>query len=219
MRKTIASTIFGLSALALPLAANAQSAPPYFGSGPSTPWYGQLNAGALFLQDINGRYGGFQGQGEFDNGYSLSGALGYRFQGGLRAEAEFGYGRASYDKVSGGGGSSGVSGGRVNMYSFTGNAFYDIPTGTFVTPYVGGGVGLVRTTYDSGSATLNGNTFNVQRGDKTSFTALAEAGASLSLSPGMDLVPSYRYQWINDGGDSFDNNRVHMLRLGLRVNF
>jgi opacity protein-like surface antigen len=215
MRKTIASALVGLSALALPFGAQAQG----MSTPPSTPWYGQLNAGMMFLQDANGRFGGIPGEAEYDTGYSLSGALGYRFLGGWRAEAEFGYGRTSYDKIRGAGETSGVSGGDVNIYSFTGNAYYDFPTGTLVTPYLGGGVGLVRTTYDNGTANFGFGNVSTRRSDRTSFTALAEAGASVAITPGMDLVPSYRFQWINDGDDGYDNTRAHMLRLGLRVNF
>ena len=214
MRKFLGMLV-GAAAIAAPFAASAQT-----GSYGPRGWYGSLNGGLLFLQDADGNFGPIGGvETSYDTGYSFSGALGYRFGNNFRAEGEFGYGHSSIDEVKVGGGTYGVSDGDVNIYSFTANGFYDIPTGTLITPYVGAGIGLVRTDFDTGTVNVNGTTVSGSRDDDTNLTLLAEVGAAVAVAPNIAVVPSYRYQWINNGDEGFDNDSAHMLRVGLRFNF
>lgn len=179
-----------------------------------TGWYGTLSGAWLMPEDTDGRVGGTGVIVERDDGYGIFGAAGYRFPGNLRAEAELGYGTMDFDSARIGAGRVGL-GGDVDMYSLTGAGFYDIPTGTVLTPYLGAGAGLVHQRLDRASASFGGTTVAADNDSSTDLTAFAEAGVTIKVAQ-FELVPAYRYQWIDDGDGGFDDTTLHMLRLGLR---
>ena len=93
---------------------------------------------------------------EYDVGFKIAGMVGYRLGGGLRVESELFFSRAkvdkqTYDNVTLGG--RPVAGlGKVDV-PVSGSAkqagalmsvWFDIPTGSDWTPYVGGGAGFIR---------------------------------------------------------------------------
>ena len=175
-----------------------------------TGWYGALTGAWLIPEDTDGSGVTI----ERDDGWGLFGAAGYRFPGNFRVEGELGYSTMDFDSARFGAGTVGL-GGDVDMYSLTGAGYYDIPTGTIFTPYIGGGAGVVHQRLDRASATLGGSTVAADDDSSTDLTAFAEAGLTVKVAQ-FELVPSYRYQWINDGDGGFDDSEIHMLRLGLR---
>jgi opacity protein-like surface antigen len=200
----IAAALLATTALALP--AQAQENRLKHGS------YAGITGGYLMPQDTD-RSGGSHL--ESDNGYGISGQYGYRFPNNLRLEAELGYGNVDNDSYHANGGSAGV-GGDTDQYSLTGAAYYDIATGTPLTPYFGGGAGIMHQRRDRPAVSVNGSTLGGNDGNDTDFTAFGEVGIGYQVADGLEIVPSYRYQWINDGAQGLDDTTQHVARLGFR---
>jgi opacity protein-like surface antigen len=191
--------------------AQAQQSSSYMG------WYGTVSAGYLQLQDVSGSIGGTSVKGEYDPGWSVSGALGWSFGNGLRTEVEGGYGRSSFDSVDIGGTKVGLSG-DIDLWSAYMAAYYDFNI-LGVKPYLGAGAGIVHFDVDNISATANGTTFTGNGGNGTNFSAFGEAGLSFPLSDRLALVPAVRYVWIDDGGSGFDDDTAWIFKAGLRYRF
>jgi len=200
----VAAALLTTTALTLP--ANAQD------NRLKTGAYAGITGGYLMTPDID-RDGGAHL--ERDNGYSISGQYGYRFPNNLRLEGELGFGQIDNDRYYANGGRAGV-GGDTDQYSLTGAAYYDIATGTPLTPYLGAGAGLVHQRYDRPTVTSNGSTLGGNDGNDTDFTAFGEVGVGYQVANGLEIVPSYRYQWINDGAQGLDDSTQHVARLGFR---
>jgi opacity protein-like surface antigen len=180
-------------------------------------WYGQVSAGYLQLQDVDGSISGTSVKGEYESGWALTGAVGYAYGNGLRTELEGGYGRTGYDSVNIGGTKVDLNG-DINMWSLYGAGYYDFNVGS-VKPYVGGGIGVVRWDVDNVSATVGGTTFTGSGGNGSNFSAFGEAGLSFALSERLDLVPAVRYIWVDDGDSNFDNDTAWLFKVGLRYKF
>lgn len=174
--------------------------------------YGGLSFGALMPEDTDGPGGS---EVERDTGYAIYGQYGYRFPNQLRLEAELGYGNSEYDRFHAGGTSAGL-GDDTDMYSLTGAAYYDFATGSPLTPYLGAGTGVVHQRFDRNTASAGGTTLAGNDDSSTDLTAFGELGLSYQLSSSLELVPSYRYQWINDGDQGLDDTTMHIARIGLR---
>ncbi len=70
--------------------------------------------------------------------------------------------------------------------------------------------------HDRPAVTSNGSTLGGNDGNATDFTAFGEAGVAYKVSDGLEIVPSYRYQWINDGAQGLDDTTQHVARIGFR---
>ena len=120
-------------------------------------------------------------------------------------------------------------------YAGTVNAFYDFTRFSWITPYVGAGVGYqqgVQTPGDrqhayetfstptpnevTGPAGTTGGTFVDQTGssDGGQGTWLVEGGVSLPMTRHLSLVPAYRYTQGFHGHDG-----INVERIGLRYSF
>jgi opacity protein-like surface antigen len=195
-----------LATTALASVAQAQENRLNYGS------YGGITGGYLMPQDTD-RSGGATL--ERDNGYGISAQYGHRFRNNLRLEGELGYGNIDNDRYRANGGSVGTAG-DTDQFSLTGAAYYDIATGTPLTPYFGGGAGIMHQRHDRPTVTSNGSTLGGNDGSDTDFTAFGEVGIGYKVSDGLELVPSYRYQWINDGAQGLDDSTQHVARIGFR---
>jgi opacity protein-like surface antigen len=206
MRRLALATIAAIAPLAaLPAAAQQQPG-----------WYGTLSGAWLVPRD-------YDGSGAFDevktyNGYGLFAGAGYRYGNGFRAEAELGYGNVENDRVTRSGIGTTEVGGDIDMYSLTGAVYYDLPVDFVVKPYIGAGAGIVHQRNSRPATTIGGATLPAGD-DSTDLTAFGEIGLSYQLTPTMALVPSYRYQWINDGQNGLDDSGMHVAKLGLRYGF
>ncbi|WP_341898835.1 porin family protein [Ferrovibrio terrae] len=204
----LAATLLSTTALALP--AFAQDKPDTTTLKPGA--YAGFTGGYLMTPDTD-RDGGAHL--ERDNGYSFAGQYGYRLPNNLRLEAELGYGSIDNDSYHANGGRTGVRG-DTDQYSLTGAAYYDIATGTPLTPYAGAGAGLMHQRFDRPAATANGSTLPGNSDSSTDLTAFGEVGVGYKLASSLEIVPSYRYQWINDGANGLDDSTQHVARLGFR---
>ncbi len=174
--------------------------------------YGGITGGYLMPQDTDRSGGGYL---ERDNGYGISAQYGHRFRNNLRLEGELGYGNMDNDRYHANGGSAATSG-DTDQFSLTGAAYYDIATNTPLTPYFGGGAGIMHQRHDRPAVTSNGSTLGGNDGNATDFTAFGEAGVAYKVLDGLEIVPSYRYQWINDGAQGLDDTTQHVARIGFR---
>ncbi|MBS4048647.1 MAG: porin family protein [Alphaproteobacteria bacterium] len=181
----------------------------------NTGWYGALSGSYLLPEDTDGPSNSTL---EYDNGFAIYGAAGYRFPNGFRAEAELGYGNIDLDRLRVGTTNAKLNG-DVDLFTATGAVYYDFATGSSFSPYVGAGAGVARQKSSTVSATSGGTTVTVNGDSSTDLTAFGEAGVSIRLSSNLDLVPAYRYQWIDDGEGGFDDTTAHVFKVGLRYWF
>ena len=80
----------------------------------------------------------------FDTGYILAGALGYKWQSGLRTELELGYRKSTVNDFSGAGAT-----GNQRVMGLMGNLLYDFGELGSINPYVGGGIGGASTKWNN----------------------------------------------------------------------
>lgn len=155
--------------------------------------------------------------GELDEGYAVSGAVGYNFGAGWRSELEVAYRNNDVDSLENAAGASLPSpGGDVTSTAFMFNGYYDLPTGTALTPYVGAGIGLARVNVDYDSAGVN-----IADEDSTEFAYQGVAGLSYAISPNADLFAEYKYFATSDidlGGGAEADYQNHTVLAGLKYN-
>lgn len=155
-----------------------------------------------------------------ETGWGIAGGLGYRF-GDFRVEGEFLYGRSDADNVTFSGGGGDVSG-YYDMWGGTANFFYDIPTGTKFTPYVGAGLGAIR--FTANDITLPG--FPPTHGGNTLFTYKLMAGVSYALTDAWRVLLGYRFMGMGEqdyetGGIPLrgDAIQTHAVQVGIQFYF
>jgi opacity protein-like surface antigen len=179
-------------------------------------------------------------------GFAGNAAIGYNFSNyNMRLELEAGYQRSLYDSVDqflpndpvrspGGGAANFAVQGARRIYTGAVNLFYDVPTGIFVWPYVGLGVGAASEQLtplnilvpDGGGVPPGGRvstdsfiTFG-HSNFVTNFLFQAEIGLSVEVAKGLVISPSFRYQFINDDDASrYGNTQNYVVRLGTRYTF
>jgi opacity protein-like surface antigen len=117
------------------------------------------------------------------NEFVLGGGVGYQANEYLRGDI-----RGDYAGI----------GSNDHMSTVLGNLYFDIPTDTMITPYLGAGVG-----YGWASGKDDGMAYSLM------------AGAEVSLSDNLSADVGYRYRQILDGADPFD----HEVLVGLRYKF
>lgn len=185
-------------------------------------WYGQVTGAALFPEDqtlsapeTNNTFG-IALNIDYDPGWAIDFAGGYRFENGFRLQGEVGYARANFDSVTLDLIDSGVSfarfrsdvSGGADALNWSLGAFYDLNTDSRFTPYIGGGIGGNYTSVDNIGSSGSSDDINV--------SAYGEAGLAFDLTDRLSLVPAYRFQWINSGNRNLEDFDTHEFRLGLR---
>jgi opacity protein-like surface antigen len=195
------------------MAAGANAAEP-----PSSGFYGAMHGGGALRQNLDVTSGGATGTFEFDPGFSAGLAAGYRFASGFRLEADFTYSRDSFDQLQ----LLGVGvplGGSITSYTGTVGLFYDFRLGSSWRPYLGAGAGVTRQKIANLTATVGATTINFGGSSGTDAAGFGELGLAYAVSSKVELVPSYRFLYVNDGGSGADDSMVHVARLSLRVFF
>lgn len=165
--------------------------------------------------DIEGS--GIDTSADLDLGPVVIGSFGYAYGNGLRAEVEVGHRWNDVDSVGGASASGDVE-------TLTGmiNAFYDIDTGTAITPYLGVGVGGARVHVDGTSPVGGSQIDDVDAG----FAAQGIIGASYAMTEQLNLTLDYRYLTVPDLSYATLTNRGvdtdysdHAVMVGLRWEF
>ena len=171
----------------------------------------------------------------YDGGWAIGGAVGYALPTGLRLEAEVAYREVSLDelKIAEDGGLgvalvgaplNGVTtpaDGRETALSVMGNIWYDIDTGTPLTPYLGGGIGFARIPLDEVSV---GGVEIVNDRD-TVFAYQLGVGLAYALTDHVSVTVDYRFfgttpaTFTDITGDFRSEFHNHSVMAGMRLRF
>ena len=186
--------------------------------------YVQLDAGLAIVGDSDVSGFGVSGDVEFDPGFAVGGAVGYRIQEWMRAELNLNYREADVDKLTAlgyvleGAGDAGAFAALANLY-------IDFTPRSPVTPYVGVGIGVALIDVDS-NGSANALTIN---DDSTEFAWNVMAGAAWSVTDNVDLTLGYRFFSTTDAkldatvagvsGPVDADLKVHEVMFGARYNF
>lgn len=121
----------------------------------------------------------------FNNGYAIGAAAGWQFTPNWRAEGELGYRENSLYVVMPGGNPDGSARATTMMV----NGYFDLPTKTIFTPYIGLGVGAAYLQQDFSSS-------GTQITDEHSwaFAYQGMIGTSAKLTDNMSANLEYRYK-------------------------
>lgn len=176
-------------------------------------------AGLTILPDIDATSAFGTSTIESDPGFGIGVAGGYKFNFGLRAEAEVSLRGNNADNV------DGVSAdGPIAALAVMGNLWYDINTNTSLIPYIGGGVGFARLGADIDLLSVK----LVDDAD-TVFAYQFGGGLGYNLGTGFILFGEYRYFATADptftaepiwGIGPFDAEySTHNILVGLRKEF
>ena len=124
--------------------------------------------------------------GQFDNdpAFVINGAIGTKLKEKFRVEGEIGYHLNAADRTSNGRDFS------FSVISFMGNAYFDIPTQSPLTPYLGLGLGF-------GIAGGSEDTFDTSDSDLVGAFQFM-AGLGYDISPKATLTFGYRYFTTTD---------------------
>ena len=204
--------------------------------------YGAIGAGLSYIgpdRDVESDLGSavvFDSEADYENGIGVYTALGYAYPNNWRGEFEFSYRDNDVRHFAGDG--LGFSGwpsqltGDIQTYSFMLNAIRDIPTGSIVTPYVGGGIGGTRfeANYAGSNPGAIGGPLTIAIDDSaTRLSFQGIAGVGIALAENLTLDASYRYftalkpeftGTLNGAPTTIRTGYVsHSLFAGLRWNF
>lgn len=183
-------------------------------------WYVGIHARMAWVDDTAVNVGGANvGDAEFDNGYGAGASFGYMpggegFWNNTRFELEYSHVRSDFDTIGGA-----AIGDDLNVDSYMANAFYDIPTGTAIVPYIGAGAGWASVDIDVPQIGLDD--------DDTVFAYqfMGGLGYQPSTVPNTTLTIGYRYFATEDPEFSIGATRVdhevssHNLEVGARFAF
>ena len=212
-------------------------------------WYGTINAGAMFLHDVdfgaNLNYGGVltvnvAGEASFETGPSIGGAIGYILNNHVRAEFELGYTEMDHDKAkadaawtftSGGTTLTGAGGLEVEVDGEV-EALYGLANviltplgsqvfeGTKLTPLVGGGIGFVDWDDEIKSISSAGTTLTVNAKESdTDLLTVIMLGLEYDYSENMSLAIKFRHFWAYTGKNGVEDAEADNLLGSLRFKF
>jgi len=117
--------------------------------------------------------------------FLLGGGVGYKFNDHLRTDLRLDY--------------AGVGNDNHDFGSVLGNVYFDIPTGSVITPYVGAGIGYG---------------WSDDRGDDESGVAYAlMAGVEVNITDNVSADVGYRFRQIIDS-ETYANEALVGLRYG-----
>jgi opacity protein-like surface antigen len=206
------------------LAAPTLAAESSSNAGSSGNWYVSVFAGGSSLQEVDTNYTGTAYTIEFDNGYVVGATVGRNITQNWRIEGELSH--AEYDAnafaFSGGPNASASEG--LDATYLLANVWYDIPTRSKISPYVGGGVGIARLKGD----VLFSNGFGFSPSDSNAFTYQLGAGINIPIGSRMTVDAGYRFKVTSKthftdrgGGPDYVNSPIesHSLQFGLRMGF
>lgn len=155
-------------------------------------FYVGVFGGAIFPRDsrISGIIAPAGSEADWKTGFIAGGTLGYIVGNGFRGELEGAYRRSGADRLF-----NQPSTGRITNITAMANVLYDIPTGTIVTPYIGGGVGMSRVNVRDRrtAAGLTGAQSLVFDDNDTAFAYQAIVGVQVQLARDWVAGVDYRY--------------------------
>jgi opacity protein-like surface antigen len=159
-----------------------------------------------------------------DTGFGIGGAVGYRFDN-ARVEFEVGYNNNNVDNIVVNDIEASADG-DIGNWKFLINGYYDFPTDSRFSPYVGGGAGLAILSANDVSASLPPFGAVSIDDSNSSFIFQFKAGAGYDITDELTAFLGYRLMGIP--GQSFevlgtdldaDTLFIHSLQLGARYEF
>lgn len=177
----LASVMIALAGTAAQ-AADAEVVPPekYEAMG----LYLRADAGWSFLEWAGG---------DDDSAFAVGGGVGYRFSDNMRADVRLDY-AGEYEVA---------PGADMSITTVLGNLYFDVPTGTAFTPYVGAGLGYGWASIDNAN-------------DKDGLAYGLMAGVGVDLSDNLTIDLGYRLRdVVTSGSDPMD----HQILTGFRFEF
>lgn len=170
---------------------------------------------------------------KFDNGYQLSGILGYRYNEFFSLESEIAYSNFDYDQVnitvagtatSGGTTFTGTANrsyevdGSISAFSMIFGPSVDIDIVENLELIVGGGIGF--TNHNDEVKSIGGSSGFAYDEDFTNFTTKFKTGLNYSLSSVSYIQAEYGYNFIDSGIENYsDDFTAHSLAGRLVFNF
>ena len=195
------------------------------GADAAEGWYASVQAGGNFLSDADldeptGVLVALGTNVEFDPGFNLAGALGYRWKK-FRVEGEVAYAVNDIDQFEILG--IGVNGGGdVDSVAFMANAFRDFDIGAPWSVYLGGGIGVAIISIND--ADILG--VPLADDDDTAFAYQLGTGVGYEITRATTLSLDYRYfattdpEFTDPTGIPFESEHdSHVIRVGLRFQF
>lgn len=181
MRRFGLALIIATTALTVSQAARAADfeAPPE--AVPS--WYLRGDIGWSFLEWSGG---------DDDSAIALGGGIGYRFNPSFRVDVRGDF-AGDYD----------VGPVDLDVWTVLANGYFDIPTGTMLTPYIGAGIGWGFVNASPGSDD-----------DGVAFALMAGASIDLSATTAIDI--GYRFRDVSISGP---DTMEHQILAGIRFSF
>ncbi|MGQ9369541.1 outer membrane protein [Azospirillum sp. ST 5-10] len=190
------------------------------------------DVGASFGRDVGGSVvegTGFAG--DLGESLLLEAGVGYQLPYNLRTDVTVGY-RPGFaiDSSETLGGLSVSADADVTSWSIMANLYYDVPTGTAFTPYVGGGLGVAFNTVDDIDYAIGAGRIREEGDTKTNFAWSLQAGVAYAMTENATIDLGYRYVDLGEfetGGsstvgtvESADGDvRAHEVKIGLRYRF
>ena len=183
---------FKISLLAAAMMTGAGAAAQAADASPDVPadtysamgFYLRADAGWSFLDWAGGSN---------DDAVAAGGGVGWRINDNMRTDL----------RVDWAGGYSIAPGADMSVTTVLGNLYFDIPTSTAFTPYVGAGLGYGFVNFDTAP-------------DKSGFAYGLMAGVGVDLTQNMTLDVGYRLREVMiSGSDPFE----HQLLAGVRFEF
>lgn len=211
-----------LSAIACAAVLAAASVVPAH-ADPVPGWYVGGGVGANFAHNSKAHNPSGDRTIEYDPGLTYLGNVGYGWRNGLRLEGEAMHSRSNVVRMLSSPSNSSYDGHLDNTDLFA-NVFYDISTGTRLTPYIGAGVGAAFVQADNIGVFSNNGFID---GWQTELAYQGIAGVAAKLDKNWALTADYRY--IRSTEPSFKNtldathsrteNASHNIIFGIRYAF
>lgn len=191
-----------------------------FGQG---DWYVSLFAGGTITEDVVTLYTDYDYTVGIKPGYALGLVVGLALDDTWNVEVELSHGEADADDYSWDFG-SGAAHGTLSTTYLLGNIWYDLPTGSAVTPYIGGGLGAG---YATGDILFGTTPYGYGKGS-VGLAFQVGAGVKFDVADNVALDFGYRYKSIlgvdftdSDGAGTYENADIHshVLQAGLTFKF
>ena len=207
-------------------------------------WYGSINAGVTFLNDI-GVTASATGSGytvtaafdmTYDEGASFGGALGYVVSDFVRTELELGFENIQHDKIKGTvditsassttsvTGEAGITG-EIDAFTALANVILTplgnkTLFGASVTPLVGAGIGIVDWEDEITSIEINGvSTAVTSKVDDTDLLVSIMAGLEYTSSQQVTWAIKYRHMWADSGKNGVEDAEADNIVANLKIAF
>ncbi|MCR6629071.1 MAG: porin family protein [Magnetospirillum sp.] len=208
-----------LAAMGL-VAAQASAQEKTVVTSPSKKVYAGVQAGMVVPEDVNfsrTATSANSGKIEFEDGYSVGGFAGYKFNDYLRGEASVTYAKFDYDKVTVNGvGTIDVDGDVKSTIGMVNGIVSPLGKST-ISPLLGAGIGMAHTK-DKASANAGGIAVNVDR--NTNDLALSGlVGVEAEVSNSVSLGVRYNYFWVDSSTAGFDDLTAHNFSATAAIKF